>query len=99
MDLDVIGRLLEIQKLLKQERQVFLSIDEIIKFLNYAMNFDEFQIWLIRNKTEGVKLSDNDVLQKFFSQITEEKILQFYDVEQNFDENNLNSIRKTLEKE
>lgn len=99
MDLDVIGRLLEFQKLLKQERQVFLSIDEIIKFLNYAMNFDEFQIWLIRNKTEGVKLSDNDVLQKFFSQITEEQILQFYDVEQNFDENNLNSIRKTLEKE
>lgn len=42
-----------------------MTIDELIIFLNDAMNYDEMQIWLMRQKIKGVELSLNEKLKNF----------------------------------
>lgn len=73
-----------------------MSIDELITFLNSAMNYDDMQIWLMKQEIKGVQLSLNEKLKKFFELKTDDDILRQYDIEQNYDQNNITEIEKVL---
>ena len=75
-----------------------MSNDELILFLKSAMNYDDMQIWLMKKEFQGIKLTLNDKLKNFFELKTEDDILRLYDIEQNYDQNNIDSIKKTLKK-
>ena len=49
-------------------------------------------------KIKGVELSLNEKLKKFFDLNSDEEILKIYDIQQNYDENNITGIRKVLTK-
>ena len=97
-DIDVALRLIDIRSKLAKERNIDMSIEELFSFLNNAMNYDEMQIWLVRKNLEGIELSFNDTLKKFFELKTDEDILKLYDVEQNYNQSNIDSVKKTLKK-
>ena len=85
-DDDVVLRLLTLKSAIKTERQKSINYNELLSFLKSSMNYDEMQIWLMRKQMEGVELNSND------------DILILYDVEQNYDQNNIDEIKKTLKK-
>lgn len=89
LEANVIQRILEVQKLLIHERKHTMSIEEILRFLSSAMNYGKFQLWLWENKSNGIELNINDKLKKFFSETTNEEILGLYDIEQNYNKNNI----------
>lgn len=96
-DDNVISRLISLRNTIKTKRDKSMSYDELILFLNFAMNYDDMQIWLIKNELQGVQLTLNDELEKFFELNTDDDILRSYDIGQNCDQNNIDSI-KTLKK-
>ncbi len=73
-----------------------MNYDELILFLKNIMNYDEMQIWLMRKQMEGIELTLNDELKKFFTLKTNNDILRLYDVEQNYDQNNINELKLLL---
>lgn len=91
-------RIINLKSIIKQTKQQSMTIDELIIFLNDAMNYDEMQIWSMRQKIKGVELSLNEKLKKFFDLNSDEEILKIYDIQQNYDENNITGIRKVLTK-
>lgn len=95
-DDNTIQRLINLKSCFEQTRHKFMSIDELITFLNSAMNYDDMQIWLMKQQMEGVQLSLNEKLKKFFELKTDDDILIQYDVEQNYNQNNIIGIRKVL---
>ena len=58
-------RIINLKSIIKQTKQQSMTIDELIIFLNDAMNYDEMQIWLMRQKIKGVELSLNEKLKNF----------------------------------
>lgn len=96
LDDDVIARIVELQNIVKAEK-TNISIEELLNFLNSAMNYGKFQIWLLEN--EDKQLSKNDKLKKFLSETSDVDILRLFDIEQNYGKNNIESIRKTLDDE
>lgn len=98
-DDEIILRLRAIKFAIKDKKQKDMSNDELISFLNSIMNYDDMQIWLIRKQMDGVELTLNDKLKKFFELKSNEDILRLYDVAQNCDQNNINGISKTLKKD
>ena len=73
-------------------------MNELIIFLKSAMNYDEMQIWLVKQQMKGVQLSLNEKLRKFFELKSDADILKQYDVEQSYNRNNITEIRKVLRK-
>ena len=73
-----------------------MNYDELILFKKNIMNYDEMQIWLMRKQMEGIELTLNDELKKFFTLKTNNDILRLYDVEQNYDQNNINELKLLL---
>ena len=97
LDKDVLTRLFELQNYISSERNVNISTDKLLDFLKNAMNYGEFQLWLEENRSNGITLSFNDKLKKFLSEKTNEDILQLFDIEQNYNERNIESIQKSLD--
>ena len=97
-DDNVVLRLISLMESIKTKKQKSMSYDELILFLQSAMNYDDMQIWLMKKEFQGIQLTLNDELKKFFELKTEDDILRLYDVEQNYDQNNIDSISKTLKK-
>lgn len=97
-DDNVVLRLISLRESIKTKKQKSMSYDELILFLQSAMNYDDMQIWLMEKEFQGIKLTLNDELKKFFELKTEDDILRLYDIEQNYDQNNIDSISKTLKK-
>lgn len=95
----VIFELKQLQNILAVEKNADLSLEEIIKFLQSAMNFNEFQIFLMSLELEGTKISLNDSLDLYFSSTSYLQILNIYDTMQNFNENNINNIKEEVSKE
>lgn len=93
-DDDVVLRLWTLKSTIKTERQTTMNYNELLAFLKSAMNYDEMQIWLMRKQMEGVELTLNDALKKFFELKSNDDILRLYDVEQNYNQNNIKKIRK-----
>ena len=97
-DDNIILRLISLRESIKTKRQKSMTTDELILFLQSAMNYDDMQIWLMEMQFQGAQLTLNDKLKKFFELKTEDDILRLYDIEQNYDQNNIDSIKKTLKK-
>lgn len=97
-DESVVLRLKNIQDILGQKIKRYVSLDELIEFLVNIMNFDEMQIWLMRKQREGMKISLDEKLKKFFEISSDEDIIGLYDIEQNFDQNNIDGIRKLMKR-
>lgn len=97
-DAETIQRLINLQLFFEQTKHVIMSIEQLIIFLKAAINYDDMQIWIMKQKRNGVQLSLNDTLKKFFELKTDEEILRQYDVEQNYNTNNIARVRKVLKK-
>ncbi len=97
-DAETIQRLINLQLFFEQTKHVIMSIEQLIIFLKTAINYDDMQIWIMKQKINGVQLSLNDTLKKFFELKTDEEILRQYDVEQNYNTNNIARVRKVLKK-
>lgn len=98
LDHDVISKIIELQGIIFDKKQKSLSVEEMIRFLNIAMNYGNFQIWLLKNQINSVKLSTNDKLKKFLEETSIDEILTLYDIVQNYDYANLENVVKKLEK-
>lgn len=85
-------RLVEIQKMLEQERHQELSIEEILIFIKDAMNYGKFQI-----EISDKELSFEEKLKQFLSETSNEEILTLYDVGQNYNANNIKAIDRMIE--
>ena len=92
-DKNVLLRLLGIKSKLARERNIDMGVDDLILFLSNAMNYGEMQIWLIRQNLEGIELSLSDKLKRFFELETDEGLLILYDIEQNYNEQNIENVR------
>lgn len=97
-DDEIIQRLWVIKLAIKEEKQNNMRNDELISFLISIMNYGDMQIWLMDQRMKGVNLSLNEKLKKFFELKSDQDILGLYDVEQNYNQDNINGIRKTLKK-
>lgn len=97
-DDDIVLRLLSLKSAIKTTRQKSMSFDELLAFLENAMNYDDMQVWLMKKDFEGLKLTLSDQLKKFFELKSNDDILRLYGVEQNYDQDNIDNISKTLEK-
>ncbi len=93
---DIVVRLLALKSFIETKRQKFSNFNEFIVFLKSAMNYDDMQIWLLREQMAGVNLTLNDELKKFFELNSNDDILRIYDVEENYGQNNIDGIRRTL---
>ena len=49
------------------------------------------------NQIDGIKLSTNDKLRKFLEETSTDEILTLYDIEQNYDEANLENVVQQTE--
>ena len=95
-DKNVLLRLLGIKSKLARERNIDMGVDDLILFLSNAMNYGEMQIWLIRQNLEGIELSLSDKLKRFFELETDEELLILYDIEQNYNEQNIENVRQLI---
>ena len=95
-DTDIVLRIWNIKSKLVNEKNVNMSNEELFSFLDNAMNYGEMQIWLIRKGLEGIKLTLNDKFRKFFELKNDEDILRIYEIEQNYNENNINKVGKLI---
>lgn len=75
-------RLMEIQTLISNEKKISLSFEGLRSFLLRAMNYNKFQL----------EEDEETRFREFLSTVTEEEILTLYDVEENYDKENLRSI-------
>ena len=94
LDKDIIDKILEIQTLLKIEKNVDMTFSEIKSFLDMAVNFDEIQTWIMLSRFDGKKLTKNDIYRKFFNDTSDDRILQLFDISLNVDEANIKSLQK-----
>ena len=73
-----------------------ISILEMLQFLEDVMNFDEMQIYLLNCELENIKLNLNDKLIKLFEFKSDDQILNMYETLQNFDEDNISTLKRNL---
>ena len=97
-DDEIILRIWELKQAIREKKQKMMSDDEILTFLRNAMNYGDMQIWLMKEQIEGIELTLNDELKKFFELKSNDDILRLYDIEQNYDQNNIDEIGKILKK-
>lgn len=95
-DTNTVLRLFNIKSKLASEKNVTMSDDELLRFLDNAMNYDEMQIWLIEKDIKGIEVTLDDTLKKFFELKTDEEILTLYDIEQNYNEKNIENVKKLI---
>ena len=97
-DINVILRLISLRKSFKKYKQRSMSYYELILFLKSVMNYGDMQIWLMEKQLLRIQVTLEEQLKKFFELTTEDDILGLYDIEQNYDQKNIDSISKTLGK-
>ena len=93
---DIICKLCSLKNLIEEKRQKSMNYNELITFLKSAMNYDERQIWFIKQQILNINITLNEELKKFFELKTNDDILILYDVEQNYNQNNLDGIIKAV---
>lgn len=52
-----------------------ITIEHVIYLIEYAMDFEDFQIWLTKQYSLGKILSDNDIYKEFLTTYSFEDIL------------------------
>ena len=93
---DIINRISKLRALIYEYKQILLSYDEMISFLEYAMNYDEMQLWLMTERLKGVTPTLSEKIRKFFELETDEDILILFDIENNYDQENIDDILKRI---
>ena len=73
-----------------------MSLEDILLFLEDAMNYGAFQIELLDYKLEGISLSYFETIRLFLSENDNEDILWLYRNAQNFNDVNIESIEERL---
>ena len=97
MDDDTLNNIERIQKYILDNRGVELSVEEINRFLGFAMNMGDFQLWCLEQEYEyGKKYSREELLRKFLKGTSLDEILVLYDILENTGEKNINNILKEL---
>lgn len=92
----VVLRLWKLRLSINEQKHTIMDYKGLIKFLKNAMNYDEMQIWIMKQQMIGKELTLSDMLEKFFELKSDEDIIRLYDMEQNYDQNNINNIRESL---
>ena len=95
-DTDIVLRVISIKSKLENEINVNMSNEELFSFLSKAMNNGKMNIWLIKKHLEGINLTLNDKLKKFFELESDEDILGLYYIEQNYYGNKIKKVRKLI---
>ncbi len=72
-------RIISLQEDFYTKKQIYMECNDLIKFLKSAMNFDEKQIWYLKQQAQGFELKLDDMLEKFFELKTNEDIIKLYD--------------------
>jgi hypothetical protein len=75
-------RIMSLKEKIRLLRRKNISYEELLKFLESLMNFEEMQMWLLKKEIQNEKITFNDKLDKFFELKTDENILEKYDIEQ-----------------
>lgn len=96
MDNDVMNRIFELQNIIKEDFGTLISFEDILMFLEDAMNFGGFQVKLLEYKLDGVKLSYSEKIRLFLSENDNEDILRLYGIINNFNDVNIESIEERL---
>ncbi|MCI9585055.1 MAG: hypothetical protein HFH45_00220 [Bacilli bacterium] len=97
MDNDVMNKILELQVIIKEYYGTLVSFEDILLFLENAMNYGFFQIRLLESKLSGVTLSYEETIKRFLDENSIDEILKLYDIEQNYGEDNIEQISTCLE--
>lgn len=97
-DNDIVSRFILLKQKIESKKQSNINYDELLTFLQSSMNYDDMQLWLMKKESQGIKLTLNDKLKIFFEINTDDEILLLYNIEQNYDENNIGSIKRKLKK-
>jgi len=92
----VMNRILELQIILKEDCERDMSLEDILLFLEDAMNYGAFQIELLDYKLEGISLSYFETIRLFLSENDNEDILWLYRNAQNFNDVNIESMEERL---
>lgn len=93
---EICNKLSELKSVLSKERNMIVSYDELIIYLKSAMNHNDMQIWLVRNKIKGHEISLNEMLTKFFELNTYNDFLVLFDIDQNCNQTNIDDVRSTI---
>lgn len=97
LESELINRICIISELISNKTGTTISFEETLEFLNNAVNYSEFQIWLGDIKER--RLSKLDRVKVLLSRTSDNDIVRLFDIEQNYDKNNLRSIDKMLDSE
>lgn len=95
LELELMKRVLGIRELIATKKNVIISLEETLEFLNNATSYSEFQIWL--GDLQERDLSKLDRIKALLARTSDSDILKIFEVEQNYDENNLASIDRMIE--
>lgn len=92
-DKDIIDRIIELHSIVKEQKQIDISLENFIELLQQAMYYNKMRMWLLENHTS--KVSFNDKFKKFFELESNEDILEILNVEQTFSSDLIsNEIKK-----
>lgn len=80
-------KIIELQGIIEKKKNNKLSPKQLIYFIMSAMNYGEFQIWLIDCTLNGIKLTYEEQIKKFLEVTSVEEILTIYDIEYDYDNN------------
>lgn len=97
-DNNIISRLILLKQKIESKKQGNINYDELLTFLQGSMNYDNMQLWIMKKESQDIKLTLSNKLKKFFEIKTDDEILSLYDIEQNYDENNIGSFKRKLKK-
>lgn len=93
-----LNRILMFQQQIATKKQKNLSLEELLDFLNRAANYNGFQLWLKDLNEQGRELSKSQKITLLLSRTSDNDLLRLYDVENNYDERNLQSIDRMIGK-
>lgn len=91
-----LNRILMLQQQIATKKQKNLSLEELLDFLNRAANYNGFQLWLKDLNEQGRELSKSQKITLLLSRTSDNDLLRLYDVENNYDESNLQSIDRMI---
>lgn len=95
LELELMKRVLGIRELIATKKNVIITLEETLEFLNNATSYSEFQIWL--GDLQERDLSKLDRIKALLARTSDSDILKIFEVEQNYGKNNLASIDKMIE--
>lgn len=95
LGLELTKRVLGIRMLIVTKKNVIISLEETLEFLNNAASYSEFQIWL--GDLQERDISKLDRIKALLARTSDSDIIRLFEVEQNYSKHNLASIDRMIE--